>query len=804
MSHGQAFHTSCRKGLSGTAGFQVNAASDGLDRAQLAAMVAAHARYDAPHDLPFEPTPEQMHDFPVALRATMVPDVGPVVSRTAYVGREYRGADGAPDEGRFGNYFCHMVVGAAGDDAFGGLYAIELWDAPHWTTDESPTPALPTLDRLAPGPLDLQRVLEAVADAPAGVPAALLDGALLALDGGPPLLIVDPDPRCATVWMAWITFALPPRQAAAFTFSTFEGRPRDVRGLHAIATTPACDGVAAGGRIARVDVAAPVEGAEPTLYARAATTLAARGTEALASAVRRVHDADRDAAGASLAIEGRVSEVVAGDDLGAVLEALLLRARAGELEPVAAAAAAIAPTPAADRLHLPAWSDLHRLAREAEGDAARTLASEALARIVAHPDAPLDEIATVSPTAPTQPAVGGIGSWLRATEAARGSDAIGGLLELGAGLGLIGVNVAVDDRVAAVIAAELHRPEALATLERLEAVGVTRVTERVADHVAAEADGSPFATPGLAALAGSKAACRAIRARAGSARTFAAVATWEQLRVFAAPEELPLAAGELVDLARTPQEEAAVRGLWGQAGPMDPAEIAVLVAAYQATERPVPTEDVERAFAALMSLPLPMEPRATSDLGRLLAKLPRAARHRPEHYAWSAALVRLESAADLEEWSRRTVAALSASSEAIPDHRWSELLQIAADRLVARRRSDGFARALADILTCRFPGFSEAVGDALAREIERAPDPVRLAAAEFELWTGLNSPEVDAEVLPGAFAPLSRGDREAVAELLGPKLAERWERWSERHPRPGVRTAVTRVLRRRGKVEAER
>jgi GTPase-associated protein 1, N-terminal domain type 2/GTPase-associated protein 1, middle domain len=804
VSHGQAFHTSCRTGLGGTAGFQVNAASDGLDRAQLAAMVAAHARYDAPRDLPFEPTPEQMRDFPVALRMTVVPDVGPVVSRTAYVGREYRGADGAPDEGRFGNYFCHMVVGAAGDEAFGGLYAIELWDAPHWTTDEACTPALPSLDGLAPGPLDLQRVLETVADAPAGVAGALLDGAFAALDGGSPLLIVDPDPRRAAVWIAWVTFALPPRQAAAFTFSTFEGRPRDVSGLHAIATTPACDGAAAGGRVARVDVTAAVEGSEPSLYARASTALAAQGAEALASAVRRVRDDDRNAAGASLVIEGRVGEVVAGDDLGPVLDALLVRARAGDLESVGAATAAIPPAGAADRLHLRAWSDLHRAARAAEGDAARTSASEALARIVAHLDAPLDDLAPVSPAAPTQPAVAGIGSWLRTTEAAQGSDAVGGLLECGARLGLIGLNVAVDDRVAAVIAGELHRPEAVATLQRLEAAGVTRVSERVADRVATDADGSPCATPGLVALAGSEAACRAIRARAGSARTFAAVATWEQIRVIAAPEELAAAVGELARQVRDSREEATVRGLWGQAGPTDPAEIAVLVAAYQAAERPVPTDDVERAFAALMSRPLPMELPPPSDLGRLLAKLPRAARYRPEYYAWSAGLVELKSAPDLEEWTRRTIAALSASPEAIPDDRWSELLRIAAERLVSRRRSDGFAQALADVQACRFDGFSEAVGDTLARAIELAPDQARLAAAEFGLWTCLRSSEVDAEVLPVAFAPLGRSDREAVAELLAPELTEQWEAWSERHPRPGVRTAVTRVLRRRGTREAER
>src|SRR5436305_2362179 len=136
MSHPQAFHTSCREGLGGISGFQINAASAALDREQLAALSEAHARYDTPHDLPYEPTAEEMPRFPVALRTSVVPTVGPVVSRTEYVGREYRGSGGRPDEGRFGNYFCHMVVGEAGDDPFDGLTAVELWDAPHWTTAE--------------------------------------------------------------------------------------------------------------------------------------------------------------------------------------------------------------------------------------------------------------------------------------------------------------------------------------------------------------------------------------------------------------------------------------------------------------------------------------------------------------------------------------------------------------------------------------------------------------------------------------------------------------------------------------------
>ncbi len=762
MSHGQAFHTSCRAGLSGTAGFQVNAATADLDRAQLAAMVASHARYDAPRDLPFEPTPEEMRAFPVALRMTVVPDVGPVVSRTAYVGREYRGADGAPDEGRFGNYFCHMIVGQPGGDAFDGLYAAELWDAQHWTTDESPSQSLPALDRLAPGPLE--RVLEAVATAPDGVAAAVLDGAFKALQDGPPLLIVDPDVSRAATWIGWITFALPASRAGELTFSTFEGRPHDVRDLHAIVTTPSCDGATSGAQITRVDVTQPA-GARPSLYARAATQLAAASADALAGAVRQVGDGDLTAAGARLAIAGEVTELVGDDDLGAVLAELLAATAAGEVETASAAAAQIPPAPEADRRHLGAWSELHRAARDASNPAGRELASVALARLTAHIDAPLEELAQVPPSAPTQPTVSGIGSWLRATEAARGTDAVGHLLAVGVRLGLIGLNVVVDERVAAVAAAELDRPGVLAT------------------------------------LATSRAACRAMRERAGQERTFAAVAAWEQLRVVAAPAELPAAAAELAGLAQGSREEAAVRGLWGAAGPTTREGLAALVGAYQSADRAVPADDVARAFAALMASPLPTQTPARGDLGHLLTQLPRDVRHRPEYYAWAAGLVAIDDADALDEWARRTVAALAAPNRAIPDERWSELLAIAAERLVTRRRSDGFEAAFARFLDGRFQDFPAMVGAALARELAADADPARLAASEFALWTRLRSPEVDDELLPAAFEPLTKGDREAVAELLGPELARHWEDWSERHPRRGM---VARALGRRGRDRHER
>lgn len=56
LMHEQAYHTSCRRGLAGQPGFQFNAASPGLSETQLSALAAAHAGYQAPRDLPPQPT----------------------------------------------------------------------------------------------------------------------------------------------------------------------------------------------------------------------------------------------------------------------------------------------------------------------------------------------------------------------------------------------------------------------------------------------------------------------------------------------------------------------------------------------------------------------------------------------------------------------------------------------------------------------------------------------------------------------------------------------------------------------------
>src|SRR3954447_5075433 len=137
MSYEQAFHTCCRNGLT-TPGlsFQFNAASPGLDETMLSAIGRTMTGYTPPPSAPPAPTADELRDFPVSLRYARVEGVGPCVSRTVYVGREDR-ADPDGGQGRFGNYFSHVLALPGGGTFGNGVHPIELWEAPLWTADEA-------------------------------------------------------------------------------------------------------------------------------------------------------------------------------------------------------------------------------------------------------------------------------------------------------------------------------------------------------------------------------------------------------------------------------------------------------------------------------------------------------------------------------------------------------------------------------------------------------------------------------------------------------------------------------------------
>lgn len=798
MSFAQAYHTSCREGLAGFSGFQMNAATPALTREQLSSLSAAHARYDPPRDMPYEPTKEEMRRFPVALRASVVDGVGPVVSRTEYVGREYRRFDGQPDEGRYGNYFCHLLVGDDGASAFDGLLGIELWDAPHWTTDESSQRTLPELDHLTPGPLNVDAVLDEVARAPAGVMEGLITGAQAALDGGPPLIIVDVDPNRAPVWIAFVNYCLPPDLSAQLTFSTFEGRPRDIFDLNVIVTTPACD-PGAGGSPSRVDVTQATTPSDVPLYARVIRAIVTDGGDALSRAVRPVTGRDRHERGASLAIYAERADLIADDDVPVTLRCLRDMGARGDIERAAETVAKLATSEAADRAAVCDWFELHLSARRSAVDGARDLAGATLARLVPVLDALPADARAASGDLRAVPSVSGLGAWLRALEGAADPPMRARLVRDATRLSLLSHNVPVDQRVAAVIADDLGTAEMDAAVDDIAGTaGLSHIITTLAVTLAEQAPTSPRARAGLVPLARYPAAQRTLQDRAAEVGTFDAHMTWQRVRVALDPACRRDAARALIPLIADDGARAQLRELWGPEGPRTQNDLFELVNAYVEAGRPIPEADKERAFQGLMSDPLPTKMPPRDHIGWTLAKLPLEERRRPELYAWAAYTTRPPDR-PLADWCDRAAKALAADERTVPNDRWVELITIVAKTLVEHRRDFEFPVAISKFES--LPDSDEELcvrmGHVMQEALRRAKDPLMSAAQEFEHWQRQPRLRLTELVLPTAFERLSQRDVEDIWEILQTRSATRadeWERWTRRHPRRSTRDKVGRVF----------
>lgn len=795
VSHRQAFHTSCRTGLSGISGFQINAATPDFHPEQLAALVRAHARYETPPDTPYEPTVEEMRSFPVALRASDVPSVGAVVSRTEYVGREYRGRGQQPDEGRFGNYFCHMVVAAPDGEPFDGLSPIELWDAPHWTINESESTTLPALNALQPGPLDIAVVAEVVRAAPRGVPEAVLDGALESLGGGPPLLLIEPDHRRSAAWIAWITFALPRETASELTFSTFEGRPSEVLDLHVIVTTPACDLGTSYSRHTRIDVTVPSKEAG-SLYARTATSLATKDVDRMLRAVGQLGARPREAWGAGLAIAGEITDEILPEDLPGVLDELRAMVSDGKACDVAEATSMLSELDAADGATVGSWAALHRAARSTQpDDAARSVASLALERVLDHIDALPADTPMVPAHAPVQPEVRCLGAWLRMAEAAEGEPQCGTLLGAGLHLGLLGLNVPVDERISGLIARQLPSSSVVAALDAFaSSPGLQHIVERVA-VLAVEV--APSRMESLALLARYDGAEAALRHRAEENGSFDAHLIWQRLRVVSNRTECSSAARHLAPLAVDDGARAEIRELWGPSGPTTAAQVRDLIAAYLEAGGPVPSVDVENGFQALMSMPLLDPADSIRDaLGHTLARLPAEQRERRrDFWAWGVTAHRpTEREVPLLKWSRKAVFALESTEEEVPNARWNEVWRVVVQVLTACRGEPDFPSSLSEFRTVDFRPLLAEIGAEVASEVQRASERSETAATEFERWVRLPVPEAAEELLPVALAPLSSHDIDGVAGRLPEALQPLWGEWVELNPREGARKRVGRAV----------
>jgi hypothetical protein len=829
VSHPQAYHTSCRRGLEGRSGFQFNAASAGIEPELLAKLASTHVGYQAPRDLPREPTSEQLGVFPVALKSRAVEGMQ-VVSQTVYVGREFRGCDGEPDSGRFGNYFSHIVLAdRAAVEPLDGLLPIELWQAPHWRSAESESAELPELGALQPGHCDLEWALEQLEPRRAWL-GAVLDGVLGALEDGPRVVLVEPDGERAAAWVAWVSYALPAELASALTFTTFAGQPRHAQDVQLCVTTPGCDLAFAehelGREVLLLDVTSAGPPAPRLLYARIAAALASEGPEGVAVAAAAPSDGAVQRRGAQLAIRCHRVELATAEHVPAILALLVELARGGDWE-LASSVARELPLGAGDEEAFRGWGEVHASARRSGTEAARDLADQALERLLERiADAAL-ELPAVSCDSPTSPSPGVLARWLEQVEQSRDGAERAALLAGGRRLGLIGCNVALDRRVASAIGEAIEQGEVAQTLAVLAAdARHSEIADQVIAGLAREAFADERAMPRLRIATADPALGDTVRRLAAQAGDFDERAVWERLRVEADPDVLADALTTLAPIADRVGRSGELKLLFVD-GLADAESYELLLWAFARAGVGVPAEDVAGSLAALARVPLGEVDRGRGLLKLLRSTVPRSLiDEEPMFLAWTAVCTRPPT--NFGEWCVSVASAAAASREQMPEERYRELCEIAADAAVERlefvvggaRRgraplespargssragdlSVDYAAGLAQLAWAFQEDWPPSACRALEARMSRGREKAWFGAAAFVVWGALpaDTGNLLETALPGAVEQLSPRRVQAIEAELGEREQEQWAAWLERHPsRLGVSGTVSRLLRRDGR-----
>lgn len=218
MSLHQAYYTSCQMGWSGE-GFQFNALSPSLDRGLLSSLVD-FCQYEPPPSQPSVPTEEELEGFPVNFFYQLLAGGGAVLGREVYVGKGF--------DGRFGNFFAHLLVADSAFDDLASSRPIEFWRSPTWVRTPSPERDLPE-----PGPpVSRSQILNPDyldqffqdPERESYLPA-FFTAVENALATGRRIVLVESESEEIARWVALATLILPAHLVLRFSFCTYHKNP---------------------------------------------------------------------------------------------------------------------------------------------------------------------------------------------------------------------------------------------------------------------------------------------------------------------------------------------------------------------------------------------------------------------------------------------------------------------------------------------------------------------------------------------------------------------------------------------------
>ena len=237
----QLYYTSCRRGLTGHAGFQTRAASPGL-RPDERREIEANALYRPPRDAPRDPDAAQLATFPVAFRTVELSSGRTAVLRAVYNGTDY--------SGRPGNYFVHALIldgGTVFDGGTGRSWPIDLYAWAGWVDglapgdDDREPAALPAVSRgalseVAPAPdFSFSGIREFLARGKdrQEMLARMLRAVFQRAHDSRNVVVRERSAADAVYWLASVQKAFPPAYRRDVACSTFQFDPRTVLPVNA-------------------------------------------------------------------------------------------------------------------------------------------------------------------------------------------------------------------------------------------------------------------------------------------------------------------------------------------------------------------------------------------------------------------------------------------------------------------------------------------------------------------------------------------------------------------------------------------